>query len=354
MSRERRRQDAHHDPPRHVEGNPLEWSGAFCPTLCECAVPIVSSSPRLSSPAPLGLSPVVVGTACCVVSAVAYAAAHGCLCALAKLNPAWVICVKETVTVALVGPWLAYMTWRGQIAWPRQRDLVTLVLVALAVQLVGNQGLVWALSMIGISIAIPAMMGMNLLSAALLGWLVLRERVTRRTVAAIGLLVLAVVLLKAGAGADCQWVSADPLKVVLALGTCALAGFVFATMAVAIRKSVTGTTPTAVILVLFTGVGTLSLGPLSLWQLGPAGILATEPSALGLMLLSGVLNLIGFVSLTKGLQFATVVQANVIGASQVAMAAVIGMFFFHETPSSSLVVGVCLTITGMVMIERPS
>lgn len=296
----------------------------------------------------------MVGTACCLVSATAYAAAHGCLCALSDLNPAWVICVKETVTVALLGPWLACRSWHGQIAWPSRRSLATLVLVALAVQVVGNQGLLWALGMLGISIAVPAMMGMNLLSTALLGWLILGERVTRRTLAAIGLLVLAVVLLKTGAGADCQWVSSDPMKVVLALATCALAGFVFATMVVAIRKSVTETTPTVVILVLFTGVGTLSLGPLSFWQLGSAGILATEPGALGLMLLAGVLNLIGFVSLTKGLQFATAVQANVIGASQVAMAAVIGMLIFHETPSSSLLVGVCLTITGMVMIERPS
>lgn len=314
----------------------------------------MSASPRLSPPTPLGIDPVVVGTACCIVSAVAYVAAHGCMRALAGLNPAWVVCVKETVTVAVVGPWLAYMSWRGRIAWPSRRSLVTLVLVALAVQLIGNQGVLWALRMIGISITIPAMMGMNLLSSAVLGWLVLRERVTRRTMAALGLLVLAIILLKTGAGDDCQWVSADPVKVVLALGLSGLAGFVFATMAVAIRRSVTGATPMAVILVLFTLVGTLSLGPLSLWQLGLSGILATEPSALGLMLLSGVLNLIGFVALTKGLQFATVVQANVIGASQVAMAAVLGMLVFHETPSSSLVVGICLTITGMVMVDRPS
>jgi drug/metabolite transporter (DMT)-like permease len=272
----------------------------------------------------------------------------------AELSPAWVICVKETVTVAVVGPWLVYQTLRGQLTWPNRGTLLALVVVALGVQVIGNQGLMWAFRMIGISISIPAMMGMNLLSSALLGWFVLHERVSRRTMGAIGLLILAVVLLKTGAGQGCEWITTDSLTVALALGTCAAAGFIFASMAVAIRKTVTRTTPMAVILVLFTFVGTLSLAPLSVCQMGVSGILATPASALGLMLLAGVLNLIGFFSITKGLQFATVVQANVISASQVAMAAVIGMLFFQETPSSSITVGVCLTIAGMVMIERPS
>lgn len=272
----------------------------------------------------------------------------------AELSPAWVICVKETVTVAVVGPWLVYQTLRGQLTWPNWGTLLALVVVALGVQVIGNQGLMWAFRMIGISISIPAMMGMNLLSSATR--LVCPSRTGQptdhgghRTLDPGRRLVED--RSRAGLRVDHhRFAHGRPGGEHLR----AAAGFIFASMAVAIRKTVTRTTPMAVILVLFTFVGTLSLAPLSVCQMGVSGILATPASALGLMLLAGVLNLIGFFSITKGLQFATVVQANVISASQVAMAAVIGMLFFQETPSSSITVGVCLTIAGMVMIERPS
>jgi len=314
----------------------------------------VSSPARLAPPAPLGLDPVVVGTVYCVISALAYTAANSCLKGLAdKVNPLWVICVKETVTVAVVGPWLVVLGLRGSTVWPGRRALAALILVGLAVQLIGNLGMLWAFKIVGFSITVPAVMGINLAGSALLGWLVLQEGVTRRGLASITMLIVAVVLLKLGAGQANGWITASPLSVGLALGACCASGLVFAGMAVAIRKSVTGPVPAVVIVFVITAVGTLSLAPLSVWQVGLPAMLATPPKLLALMLLAGVLNLIGFFSITKGLQFATVVHANLLGASQVAMAAVVGMFIFGESPSTALLLGVCLTIAGMVMIERP-
>ena len=51
------------------------------------------------------------------------------------------------------------------------------------------------------------------------------------------------------------------------------------------------------------------------------------------MAAAGVFNLIGFLGLIYGLQRTTVVHANVVNASQVAMAAVAGMALFHEPPN---------------------
>lgn len=296
----------------------------------------------------------MVGTAYCVVSALAYTGANACLRSLAdRVNPLWVICVKETVTVAVVGPWLAYLGLRQAAVWPSRQGLIGLAVVGLAVQLLGNLGMLWALGVVGLSITIPAVLGVNLAGSAVLGWVFLKERVTRRTIAAIAMLILAVVLLKIGAGQVNHWVAQDPLRVALALGACATAGLVFAAMAVAIRKTVTGHVPPAVVVFVITGMGTLSLGPLSVWRLGIPALAATPKGSIGLMLAAGLLNLIGFFTITRGLQFATVVRANVLNASQVAMAAIVGMVVFGEAPAATLVAGICLTIIGMVLIERP-
>ena len=68
---------------------------------------------------------------------------------------------------------------------------------------------------------------------------------------------------------------------------------------------------------------------------------------------SGTLNLIAFLGITKGLQLTTVVHANVLNASQVAMAAMAGHFIFSEPLTGWLIGGVLLTIVGVVMIDRP-
>lgn len=48
----------------------------------------------------------------------------------------------------------------------------------------------------------------------------------------------------------------------------------------------------------------------------------------------------------------TIVHANVLNASQVAMAAVAGLLFFAEEPSAHLILGICLTIAGTLLIDR--
>ena len=112
---------------------------------------------RQSLPAPRALDPVLLGTTCCIASALGYTAANVCLRILADhAQLAWAICVKESVTVALVGPWLLWRAYRGLPALPPRRALAALVLVGLAVQLIGNLGVIWAMSVVGLSVTIPA------------------------------------------------------------------------------------------------------------------------------------------------------------------------------------------------------
>lgn len=302
-----------------------------------------------------GLDPSLFGTLCCVFAAVGYTAANVCLRALASGDDqVWVICVKETVSVLVVGPLLAWMAWRGRRVMPDWRSVVWLLLAGLAVQLVGNLGTLWSMDVIGLSVTIPVAMGMNLAGSAILGWILLRERVPLRSALAIGLLIMAIVFLQSGATTADAWVSASAGRIGLAVLVCCLAGITFALLAIAIRRTMTANVHPAAALFIVTSAGLLSLGPLSLCQFGWEGLLATPGHDFRLMVLAGVLNLVAFGAIIMGLRYATVVRVNVLNASQVAMAAVAGMLFFGEVPSSQLAVGIGLTVVSVAMIGGPA
>ena len=63
--------------------------------------------------------------------------------------------------------------------------------------MVGNVALLRSIGAVGLSVTIPVIQGSNLAFSGLLGWLILRERPTARAIFAIGLLIVAIVLLKA-------------------------------------------------------------------------------------------------------------------------------------------------------------
>ena len=320
----------------------------------------MNTSASHSSTGPLGLSPVVAGTACCVVSALGYASAQICLRHLSKLDadPMWVICNKELVTVVVIGPWLLCRAARGLPVLPPGRLLVLLILVGLAVQMGANLGVQWALGVVGLAVSIPLMFGVMLAASALLGLVFLGERVSRRSVLAIGLLLAALVLLGVATYATHRSDAADsrpvgPLLLALGIGAPCLAGAIYAVLTITIRHSVTSAVPVSTIVFITTVMGVLSLGPLSVNRLGVQQLLATPRQHIAWMLAAGTLNLIAFLAISKGLQLTTVVHANVLNASQVAMAAVAGTLIFAEPWTVWMLAGVGLTILGVVLIDRP-
>ena len=326
----------------------MNRSDPYLPLHC----PTESPGPRL-----LGLSPVVAGTACCVFSAVGYTAANICMRRLTELqcDPMWAVCIKELVAVLVVGPWLLVRGLRGQKVLPPWRALALLMLVGLVIQLGGNLSFQWSLGVVGLAVAIPAIFGVMLTTSAAMGSIFLGERVSRRCAVAIGVLVASLMLLGLSAGAAGRSVSASstPLVIGAAVAAACLAGALYALLTTTIRHTVTGATRTSAVVLIVTGMGVLSLGPLSIWRLGTQRLLDTSPEQIAWMLAAGAFNLVAFLAITKGLELTTVVHANLLNASQVAMAAIAGMMIFNETLNPWLMLGVGATIVGILLIDRP-
>jgi len=315
-------------------------------------------SPSTVRLGPLHLSPAAAGALCCAVSVLGYSTANICMRKLSVLgcNLTWAICVKEAVTVLAVGPWLLVRTLRRPSSFPTGRPLLILICAGLATELIGNVAVQWGYGIVGLAVMIPADTAFILVATAALGSLLLKEHVTGRNLAALGVLFAALTLLglaAAHAGPTPQLSSANPWMVAAAIGAACAAGIVFALLAIAVRHCVTGTTAYAAVVVIITGTGVLTLGPMSFYFAGAERLLATPVPQYGWMFLGGVCNLIAFLFLVHGLRLTTAMHVNVINAGQVALAAVSGIVFFREPCNPWLVSGVGLMIAGIFAFGSP-
>ncbi len=298
-----------------------------------------------------------LGTVCCLLSAVCYTGANICLRQLAALgaDELWAICMKELVTVVTVGPWLVWRRAQGQRFAVPPATLWLLIGVALATELIGNVGVQWAFGVVGLSVTVPLIFGVMLTASGLLGWVWLGERVGARAAAAIVLITLAIVFLSRGAETVSQSVthgSVRPLLVFLGVLAACVGGVVYAGLSTTIRSPAVSSLPAPLVVFVVTATGVVSLGSLSVLRLGPNALLHTPLEQLGWMLASGSFNVVGFLLITKGLQLTTVVRANLLNTTQVALAAVAGVLLFGETVSTWLLLGLGLTLVGIALISQ--
>lgn len=305
-----------------------------------------------------------LGLALCIASAIGYSAVDACLrdltitCADFRV---WVIFLKETVAVVLIGPWLAWRVYHGQSARGGllpARAALALVVAGCFTQVGANLPSLWAFSVLGLAVAMPVMSGVNVVATAVLGRIFLGERISLVTLFSIAVLLASLVLLSLGAPQANRSMAAQggaavatgPLWIGLAIGAAFLAGVVYAALAIVIRRNVTGEVSTTAIVFLITGMGVVSLGPWGMLTTGAGAVAAIPWYDLGLILCSGVLNLVSFLAYTRGLEKTPAAPANVIMASQVAMCAVVGVVLFGEPASVAMAGGVCMTVLGMILI----
>jgi len=310
----------------------------------------------------LGNRTAIGGAAFCLLSALGYTASNICMRQLTafECDPFWAVCNRELVTTAVVGAWLLWRAIHGRPTLPAGRELVLLLLVGLLIQVAGNVCVQWSLGVVGLAVTIPAMFGAMITGGAVIGRVWLGEPVSGRSAAAIAILLGSLALLGIGAEAagrsiaGAEMAPPRPLMIVLAVAAAGLAGAVYSLLSAVLRRSVTQTTLPTAAAFLVTLMGVVGLGPISVYRLGVPALLNTPIEQFVLMVAAGVFNLIAFLSLIHGLQRTTVVHANVVNASQVAMAALAGVALFAEPPTAWLLLGVCLTIFGIVWIDRPA
>jgi drug/metabolite transporter (DMT)-like permease len=260
----------------------------------------------------------------------------------------------------LIGPWLLVRAARGQRVFPPRKVIGILLLGALATQVLGNPIFQWSLGVVGISLAVPILLGTIIVGSAVLSRVFLGEMMSRSLAMSVAVLLAAIGLLALAANqsapvsaiSDAAVSQAGGRAWIMMAGVAGVlvAGLAFSTLGVVIRYGVRGVSPPSTTTVIVGVTGVLVLGGMSLGSLGWQGMLATPPSALGVMIAAGVCNATAFICLTMALQLISVVRVNAIGSSQCALAALAGVLLFNEPLSLALIGGLVLTVGGLSLM----
>ena len=261
-------------------------------------------------------------------------------------------------TFVLVMPWIGWLCLSNQRVFSSAREIGLLVVTSLCVQLFGNVGFQWSLSVLGLVIAVPMVLGTMLVGGALVGKLLLKEPVGQQKTLAIIILIIATFALtySAQSTGGSELVASETKSggpnagvVILAVLANFASGIAYAFLGAMIRRAMQFGMPASSTLFVLSGVGTVFLATWTLMRIGWSGMLATPAADMTPMLVAGIFNALAFFAMAKSLQRISVLYVQMLSASQAAMAAAAGWIMFQEPVTTSAIVGLVLTAMGLIV-----
>lgn len=328
------------------------------------------------------------------LAAIGYTAANFFMRSLAETTPSeLVVTIKAAFTALVFVPWLMGLIWveraekntagakpekvigqgalRGtkQNVIPPLRVCLLLVFASVIVQFGGNLTFQWSLELIGIALSVPLLMSVMIISGAILGWAFLREPVATNMWIAIGLFVASIFILSQGVHAtsevadvlETDVIETDVIenvessqigiggKILGILAACA-SGFAYAILGMAVRTSMNFGTPSATPMAFVGLIGGVGLGAMTIMNHGVEIFAQTNCDTWQFLLGAAACNTLAFLFLTQAFKHLPIVYVNATNVTQIAMAAMIGVWYFHEPFSGYLVVGILLMTAGFVVL----
>jgi len=296
---------------------------------------------------PVGL---IAGIGCGMAAAVLYTLSNIALRDSVGINPFLVSAVKAAPTVICLTPFMAWMLLRGEPLYTSLKMAPRFMLVALIGQFVGNAAFQWALGSIGLAASVPITLGTLLIGGAILGRVLLGEPVRVRSMIAIAVLIVAVIVLSSPGASRAPTDSTAPIPTWMGALCAAASGAAYALFGAVMRQSMSHGLSAPLTMWISGMVGTLSL-----WLTAFLTVRASQWAELTggqwqTMVIGGVFNFTAFVALALALKALPVVAVNLINASQVALAAIAGVLFFREEITVPLLSGIALTFAGLAVL----
>ena len=121
---------------------------------------------------PMGM---IAGALFGLSSAILYTATNVALRHCVDIDAFLVSAVKAIPTVAILGPYLIWMTIRKEVIASNYQMVPRFILAALLGQFVGNAFFQLALGRIGLAVSVPITLGTMIIGAAILGRLLLQQ-----------------------------------------------------------------------------------------------------------------------------------------------------------------------------------
>lgn len=293
-----------------------------------------------------------------LLAAATYSVANLALRGLSKTDGGvgwdmWVAGTKAFPTFFVAVVLLAIRRYRGQTSFASWSFVWPIAVAAFFNQLGGNFAFQVSLSKIGLAISVPICFASIICSGAIVGRFVLGDQVSIRTGISMGLMVLSIVFLSTAARNRASVVPTTfDWGTVTGVALAIISGLAYGITGVYIRKAVRSQMPVAATLFLFSAAGFLMLCPLSLSLLPFQTIAAVTPAEWSTIAIAGIFNALGFYAITHAMRHLTISRANVINASQNALCAVGAVMIFGEPLSAFGMLGIGLTIAGLLTLDR--
>ncbi len=291
--------------------------------------------------------------------------------AVADVDWAIWVSANKVLPVALAA-WtlVGWRALRGMAALPSRRLVLPLIVTGLFMQWGGNVCFQFALSRAGLAVTVPLCFATILMASAVVGRLVLGDRLSFASVLAIGTMIAAIAVLTQGTLAATASMASESVasesvasesvasessgmwSATLAVAAACLSGIAYGAGGVMIRRCVRGDLSHSATIVVLSTTGVLTLGGTSLLRIGPQQLLATPPDVWLRMLAAGVATALAFFAISGAYQRLTAVKVSLLNASQIAMSAMAGVVLFSEPNTFWLQAGTVLTIVGLILSAR--
>jgi len=300
-----------------------------------------------------------LGFTYCLIAAIGFSGVNICLRSLTlRCDRVSVLLAKEAITFIVIGLWVLFRTPPDERSLPGPRTIAVLAVIGALTHLLATLPWLWSLAVVGLAVAVTASLCTSLVTTAALGRWVLEERVSIRSLIAMGLLLGAVGLLtsgtQAGPSSGDSEAAVGPLTPWLAAAAACLAGVIYGVLNVAVRHSVTRGVSLAFVALVGPFMGVVCLGPTCAWRAAWLGLGPIAWGDLAILLAGGMLNAAAWFAFVKSLQTIAAVHANLVTASQVGIAALAGVCLFGESLSPAVLTGVAMTLLGIVCIDPSS
>ena len=287
-----------------------------------------------------------------ISAAVLYTLANIALRRCVEVDPFLVAAVKAAPTVILLAPFLLWMLMRGEALATSRRLIPRFIIVSLIGQFVGNAAFQIALGTIGLAASVPITLGVLIVGGAVLGRLLLREPVRLRTIVAMVMIMIAVVVLSHPSTSVAPANSNTDHPVWVGALCAAASGAAYALFGAVMRQTMRGGVSAPATMFISGLVGTISLWIVTLVRSGLDSLWVVDSSQWSVMAAAGLLNFSAFVALSVSLKALPVVAVNLINASQVAMAAIAGVILFSEPVTWPLAMGILMTFAGLLVLAN--
>jgi drug/metabolite transporter (DMT)-like permease len=255
-------------------------------------------------------------------------------------------------TIVACTPLLILMWARGAKIATSWKAAPLLIAGSLAGQLIGNLLFQISLGIIGLALSVPLCLSSMIIGGALLGRWMLGDPVSRRTIVAIGLLIIATCVLSFGTSTpSTSVVSLDGgWRIGFGVVSAFVSGIAFAFFSVTMRNALRGGMAVPMTMITSGLVGTIVLWPIAIGKLGVSQIASIEAGQWFAMIIAGCCNTLAFFLLSFALRTISVISVNLLNATQAGLAAIFGVFWFGEPLTTPLLIGSGLTIIGLVVL----